>query len=370
MDIGPVIGGIGGSLVGGLMNMFGVQQTNALNRAMFNANMNYQTEQAELNRQFQTAERWDQNRWDEMMFERQNEWNSPVNQVAMLRQAGLNPAVMMSGGSASPVGSTSAPSGGSVGSGAMPSGISVPQMQNPFAAFTQISQVIKDFADANKSGAETKRLNSLLPKEVENYILKNKDLEYSNEIKSCDAFVSKNIKDARVRSAWQDLTNRQLDALNTMSESDLNRAKAASERLGQLLTDEHINLTKQQITELGIRNRNLQRVFDSQIETAKSEQVKNYASARDLSASADGKELLNNVSRATNLYDIENAIYRADTIELLKSSADKEKAYQDLVKSVKMSRCYKNSDAHVRVDAALENLAKIIGLNTSVSVSK
>lgn len=369
-DLGNLLGNIGSAFIGGMFNMIGANQTNSLNRAMFNANMNFQEKQADLNRTFQNDQRLAQNGWNELMFDRQNQWNSPSNQVQLLRDAGINPSAVYAGASASPVGSTSAPSAVSGGSGAMPSAVSVPQMQNPFSAFANISQVIKDLADASKSGAETKRLNSLLPQEVENYILKNKDLEYSNQLKSYDAYVAKNIKDARVRSAWQELTNLQLKAMNTQSESDLNKAKAASERLGQLLTDEDVNLRKSQVVEMGIRNRNLQRAFDSQFEVAKSEQAKNYAYARDLSASAEGKELLNNVSRATNLYDIDNALYRADTIDLLRNSVDKEKAYQELVKSVKLSSAYKNSDVKLKVDVALENLAKIIGLNTSVSVSK
>ena len=293
MDLGSVIGGIGGSLVGGLFNMFGVQQQNELSRAMFNANMNFQQEQADINRAFQDQQRRYQNFWNEKMFARQNEWNSPANQVQLLQDAGINPSALYAGGSASPVGSTTAPSAVSGGSGAMPSAVSSPQMQNPFAAFTNISQVIKDFADAGKLGAETKRLNSLLPREVENYILQNKDLEYSNELKSYDAYVSKNIKDARVRSAWQELTNLQLKAINTQSETDLNKAKSASERLSQLLTDEDINLKKSQVIEMGIRNKNLQRSFDSQFATAISEQERNRAQASEARQSAREIELRN-----------------------------------------------------------------------------
>ena len=63
--------------------------------------------------------------------------------------------------------------------------------------------------------------------------------------------------------------------------------------MSQLLTDEDINLKKSQVIEMGIRNKNLQRSFDSQFATAISEQERNRAQASEARQSAREIELRN-----------------------------------------------------------------------------
>lgn len=106
---------------------------------------------------------------------------------------------------------------------------------------------------------------------------------------------------------------------------------------------------------------------DSQEKQTRSQS--NLANARDLNASAEGKELVNNISRATNLLDIDNALYSSDTLTFLNQATDKEVAFQTLCKEVKKSSVYKNSDNAQKVDATLEKFGQLLGIPIAVIAS-
>lgn len=93
----PVIGaGLiagAGSLVGGIANAFGQSSANETNIQL-----------ARENRE-----------WQEMMWNKQNEYNSPAAQIERMREAGLNPALMYSQGN--------------VGNAGSPGSIPTPQVQ-------------------------------------------------------------------------------------------------------------------------------------------------------------------------------------------------------------------------------------------------
>ncbi|QCS36005.1 minor capsid protein [Capybara microvirus Cap1_SP_84] len=99
--------------LGNFINMLGNIQTNVTNR-------NFQAAEAQKNRDFQQNMMQYQNAWNLEQWNRQNDYDSPVNQRKLLEEAGYNPAgnqlqdVSQGGGlqSATPQGGMS-PSGGS-----------------------------------------------------------------------------------------------------------------------------------------------------------------------------------------------------------------------------------------------------------------
>ena len=97
MALDPVIGaGLisgAGSLIGGIANAFGQSSANETNIQL-----------ARENRE-----------WQEMMWNKQNEYNSPAAQIQRMREAGLNPALMYSQGN--------------VGNAGSPGSIPTPQVQ-------------------------------------------------------------------------------------------------------------------------------------------------------------------------------------------------------------------------------------------------
>lgn len=95
ISAGLMVMGVG-NLLGGLFGASSTASTNSANIRMNRENINAQREENVLNR-----------RWNEQMIDKQNEYNTPVNQVARLRAAGINPYVAGLDGSG---GQMSAPS--------------------------------------------------------------------------------------------------------------------------------------------------------------------------------------------------------------------------------------------------------------------
>lgn len=146
----------------------------------FNANQNqlqrdFNSAEAEKSRQFNSAEAEKSRIWELDLWNKQNDYNSPSNQLKLMQEAGLNPMLFnasdASAGSVGSVGSaTSSPASSSViGSGAVPS---PPMLQNPSLIASQIrkndSESEKNEADIDLKQSERDRLNKLLSGELEN----------------------------------------------------------------------------------------------------------------------------------------------------------------------------------------------------------
>ena len=70
----------------------------------------FNAQQSQLQRDFSTAERESQQAWQERMIQQQNEYSSPVNQLKMMREAGISTATF-DGAVANGAGPTGVPSG-------------------------------------------------------------------------------------------------------------------------------------------------------------------------------------------------------------------------------------------------------------------
>lgn len=172
--------GAGASAAGGLANGF-ISSSSSKNIAdkQINAqkqenqiNRDWQTEQAEIARNFNQSERVAAQDWQKAMIDFQNEYNSPVNQAARYRDAGLNPNVVMSGQSqsisATPSGSpqSSSPTVGSVQGlspvSQQPLDLQLPQMANAVAS------MLTGVANAKKAGVETSWLEKSMDLNLRN----------------------------------------------------------------------------------------------------------------------------------------------------------------------------------------------------------
>ena len=124
-----------------------------------------------------------------------NEYNSPAQQVARLKDAGLSPALMFGGsGAGASVGASAAdmpnaPSGG----GAAPSSSMNPSYDSLAASVIKLNSAKAREADANagKTGAEREYQewmnNTLAPLIEQSYTLKNQSQEYQNAIAQVNA---------------------------------------------------------------------------------------------------------------------------------------------------------------------------------------
>lgn len=189
----PVLGGVGDAITSTLDDaaaQHAINDARAYNTAERIASQEYQTSEREAKQvyqtsereamqQYQTSERTAQNQWNEDMY---NRYESPEAKVRQYDAAGLNPRMAASGqfnqvSSASNGGapSTSAPSGGAM----------APAYQDINTAtqgFVNMSQLMKNLADAKLAGANTTRIETLLDDELKGLQLSNLNQELYNRV--------------------------------------------------------------------------------------------------------------------------------------------------------------------------------------------
>lgn len=126
-----------GSLFSAIGNAFSTADTNDTNER-----------QAQLNRSFQRQEAQKTRDWQEEMWNKQNEYNSPEAMISR----GLNPFISKTGGT-----------GSSVPTGAQAGSVSTPSMQAPHFDFSSVDTALASFAQAKKLISESKQIETLLP---------------------------------------------------------------------------------------------------------------------------------------------------------------------------------------------------------------
>lgn len=176
------LGFIGG-LIGGLQERKTSQETNLMNYKINQMNNSFNEQQAAIARQFQ---------YD--MWNKTNEYNSPLAQRMRLEEAGLNPYMLMNGGSAG----TATSVNGSSASAASP--IAMQPYSSPWSRLNGASispmSLISDLValkraknDLKKSDIETAYWSDYVNKLLENLGLKNKGLKQDNRAKKVYAEV-------------------------------------------------------------------------------------------------------------------------------------------------------------------------------------
>lgn len=199
--------------------------------------LNWQANQAELNRQFQRNERLEAQEYDLFMWNANNLYNSPEAQVQRLKDAGINPNSMMGESQYTPSPPTTTPMSGNVASASSPL---APHLLKLSAEIDNIR------ASTDNTNADTKdKRYELSWKELtqeERY----KALVKSNELLDTQIYGIKVDKE---------IQQKQFMWYSKLSEAELQQMEAATNKLRndnifviqQILTEqERTKLTKQQ----------------------------------------------------------------------------------------------------------------------------
>lgn len=149
--IGSIISagaGLAGSAASGIASGKMNRRAVKYNKWALQEQQNFQSNQAQLGRDWSEEMMSKANQWNLDQWNRENEYNLPVNQKARLLAAGINPALAMQG--ASGVGQAgSSPSSASAPSPASPSGASSPSLnlQRPDygTGFAQLSSAVNSY---------------------------------------------------------------------------------------------------------------------------------------------------------------------------------------------------------------------------------
>lgn len=140
-----------GGLFSAIGNAFAAADTNDANER-----------QAQLNRSFQRQEAQKTRDWQEKMWNKQNEYNSPEAMISR----GLNPFTQSASGT-----------GASVPTGAQAGSVSTPSMQAPHFDFSSVATALASFAQAKKALSEANQINTLTPYMVDKML---GDTNYKN----------------------------------------------------------------------------------------------------------------------------------------------------------------------------------------------
>lgn len=368
---------IGSALTGGT-NLIG--DLIGIRKSSYNAHL--QEEQNALNREFNAQEAEKQRAWstNERLAAQQYSTQERLaaqdyqtksvatnirNAYSAMRGVGVNPAVfgqgvMASGSSSSPA--QSSPAGGA--SASFNGGIS-PVVANMPQLLTGAADLMNAFTNSGVGDANIK----LMDANARLALQKMYGEEKANALKDLEIELQRSSLPAKIKSAFQDLAklNVEIDFLheqvyNTSEDTQLKKLQKSLTQAEEALTKQR-EKTESMMTRLkGFEASQAKVTLDNLDSLLKSDIELKRSQSRDNNASAETKELSNNISRATNLTDIENALFNSSTLEMLKQSTDKEKLYQELEMQVKRSKVYKNSDTAKKVDAALSKLRDQLGI--------
>lgn len=291
------------------------------------------------------------------MFDKANEWNKPAHMAQLMQEGGFSPSALY--GSNGQQGSAQMPVAGS--HSATPAFTEAES--NPLLGVSTIAQAIAALTQSGKNVAETETLQSMLEKKLKQMDLQNEAQDLQNALTK----VYGN-KKASNEVAEQVARIAQLASVTELSsqQSKTELAKRANIDMDTLLKSAQRDLSKAEFSKLKIELEVYREQLLAQIDNLKASSTQMRSSAANLDSQTVAQDLVNNINKATNLYDIDNAIYNADVLKLLGQSTDKERAFQELVRSVKVSKAYKDGDLAKDIDAVLENLARLIGLNVSL----
>lgn len=157
--IGSIItagAGLGSTIASGVASGKMNRKSIKYNKWALQEQQNFQSNQAQLGRDWSEEMMSKANDWNLQQWKRENEYNLPENQKARLLAAGINPALAMQG--ASSVGqAASSPSSAAAPSPASPSGASAPSLnlQRPDygTGFAMLSSAVNSYFD-NKMKSE------------------------------------------------------------------------------------------------------------------------------------------------------------------------------------------------------------------------
>lgn len=274
--IGGIISGVG-SLLGGLgssaMNNKAVQDTNKANMEI--AKYQAQWQQQENKKAYQRS----LNMWN-----LQNEYNSPTQQMARIRAAGLNPNLVYGNGV----------TGNSSGSTPQyePAKFNAPTMQAYRGWNLGISDAISQFLAYRTAKAQVDNMeaqNSLIRQQTATEATKQANIAASTSRSEFDLNMAKELKDVSVSSAIADMNQKQAVAAQGWTKAN---REVIQYELDKALFDNKIKLSNQEYLKVLQSVRQLQQ--DNDINSFRYRMERLFGSSSD--ASKVASELLKRMS--------------------------------------------------------------------------
>ena len=265
-----------------LMNLINNNRNNATNMSIANANNQTAVNIARENNALQRELLKLQQQYESAEAERARLWNSPVNQVRLMREAGINPATAIAGGSGS-MGTSSAmahaPSSGV--SPSMPT-LTTPRMEafrlaSPSAAMADIGAAIASLESANKTSKEAE----LAEKSMNDVLRRIKaDADTSEVARDIELIYGSQKANMQVSVMKADLAVKTEQALNLAKEGKFIDAKTILTRTEERVTQMDYHLKKSQNAILQNDLSTYFTTLNARIDNMRSQTASNYALSR------------------------------------------------------------------------------------------
>ena len=130
-----------GSTAQSLAGYFGQREANRANRDLMSAQHGFNLQNWALEKNWQRLAWNKQNEYDQFLWHQQNKYNSPEQQMARLKAAGLNPHLAFGKGVQGDTGNSAQIRPNSPGSSGAPESVTLPQMRNELAGFNAFSNI-------------------------------------------------------------------------------------------------------------------------------------------------------------------------------------------------------------------------------------
>ena len=285
--------------MGDFIGLGGTMFMNTMSLGENQVNRNYNRDEAQRNRTWQTGERLDSQQYQERMFNKatqfqrafqaaqnqftqgqvnqEREYNTPYAQAMRLNQIGLSPNGQQMSAADSTFGvpqgvsvpsAPGAPSGG-VASSPPPNNLGIELGRLLMTGLQSVGAFTKDISQSDLNDAEKDRIYSLLQGQLTSQ-------ELQNRIQSVNATIAEN---TGLKKAWQDLEKGYADILLLKGKEYEAQMSALAKKSEAFLNDAKTILTGEQYSQLVIDVFNAQRRYDDLHMLANSENMANRASA-------------------------------------------------------------------------------------------
>lgn len=231
--------------VGGLFGMYETEQVNEENAARQARQNQWQSQENEKNRQFQRDMFHEQFQAQQEEWDRQQNYNSPVNQVVRAQAAGFNPSATLAGGQGGLVDSTitipspSVPSGASTGTGSP-----VPAARIGFADMIRsVGSVIKDVSSAGLDDTNRRLINETMSETIYGMRLDNATKEINKAILGIAFEISDKTKQNRILDLNAQFDKTMTVIALTKSQTDTEVVKAALTKAEEIKAYAEANLS-------------------------------------------------------------------------------------------------------------------------------
>lgn len=239
--------------------------------------------QVKAQQAWQDKQRLAQEGFVRSMWNANNEYNLPINQMKRLQDAGINPWMNLGQSQTASGQSSNAPSAGSAPSA--PSGFNY----NPVDGISSIASAFKSIAEAKKVGVETTQLEKTMKDMMRKIAADANSSEYMAIINQANSSVATEKAQKEMQELTQKIKLLKEEVFNANEEGKLITQKALRETEERYLTIAKRNLT---LGEYDLVKKNID-AFDKrlqvELEEGRSRIANNYAAANEHNAGASLK---------------------------------------------------------------------------------